>query len=1094
MQKIQHNEYLLSPTDLVKFFGCHHATYLDMHEIASKNAPSAMNEQLSKNGNAHETAYLNILKSQGLSVIEIPKEGILEEERSRLTIEALHSGADVIYQGFLKAHPWRGDADFLIKIQEPSALGDFSYEVLDTKLSKHPKSEYILQLSVYSELLANIQKKEPVLMYIVTGDGKRHDFKVKDFASYYQKSKNSFESFVNNPLQQSTAEPCNYCALCHWKDHCTAQWEASNHLSLVANIQRSQIKRLRTAGITNIKDLAALPIAHEIPDFNKDVLLRLREQALLQEYKRETGKDRFELIPLTPGKGFERIPKRNVGDIFFDMEGDPLHPDGLEYLFGIYYFENKQSVFIPFWGHTHEEEKEAFRKVMTFLNGHLTQYPKAYIYHYNHYEVTALKRLACRYGLFEEMLDNLLRTKKFVDLYKAVRESIRTSEPGYSIKNLETFYMDKREGTVSTAVDSIVFYNKWRESGESCLLKDIETYNELDCASTYKLRDWLLKIKPKGAPFFLSEALVLNNDGVSRKDWEIEYEASKKLLEDKYKIDPKEMYRQLADLIEFHNREKKPQWWAYFERHDKFEDELINDPECLAGLTLAGSQSSAEAHFYCFPPQEYKLKAGRYAKDIRTGKSWFIIQVDDVKNIVKIKPGNTPPPNRLSLGPSDPISTDGIRSAIYRVSDSILEADKKYAAIKDILNKTEPNIKGRQRGQPVSLLKDPLSGAMEAVLNLKKSYLIIQGPPGSGKTYTSSHIIVELMRQGKKVGVAANSHKAIHNLLDQIEKVADSKNFQFFGVKKSSGQESDYQGKYIKNEPKTKKIDLRMSLFAGTAWLFSDSIFDQELDYLFIDEAGQVSVANVVAMGAAAKNIVLVGDQMQLGQPIQGVHPGEAGLSILEFLLGDYQTVPPSRGIFLQDTYRLEPGICKFISEAFYEGRLNPHPSTSNRNLLLDYSDLPSKGVHVIHAKHTGCAQKSVEEGVIIKGVYEKLLGQSFNDGKNIRAVIIDDILVVTPYNVQANHLSAILPEGARVGTVDKFQGQEAPIVLVSMVTSSAEDLPRNIEFLYSQNRLNVAVSRAQCLAVIVFNPALLEVPCKTIEQMRLVNTFCFMG
>lgn len=407
-----------------------------------------------------------------------------------------------------------------------------------------------------------------------------------------------------------------------------------------------------------------------------------------------------------------------------------------------------------------------------------------------------------------------------------------------------------------------------------------------------------------------------------------------------------------------------------------------------------------------------------------------------------------------------------------------------------------PRIRGKIAGSPLITSTDLQNETLEIINNLDNSYLFIQGPPGAGKTYTSSHIIVELMRRGKKIGVAANAHKAIHNLLDKIEAVAKKKGFQFEGAKKASkgSVESYYDGRCIKSIEKTEALTLNENLVAGTAWFFSNEYLKEQLDYLFIDEAGQVAVANVVAMGIAAKNIILIGDQMQLGQPIQGTHPGEAGLSILDFLLSDHATIPPEQGVFLDNTRRMRPSVCQFISDAFYEGRLHAHESTSNRSLVFNGIALPEEGIHVIDAIHEGCSQKSIEEGIIIKRLYQELLEQQFKeDGKEPRIITYKDILVVTPYNVQVNYLRSILPEGAQVGTVDKFQGQEAPIVLISMVTSSAEDLPRNIEFLYSKNRLNVAISRAQCLSVVVVNPNLMEVPCKTVQQMKLVNTFCWL-
>jgi superfamily I DNA and/or RNA helicase len=257
-----------------------------------------------------------------------------------------------------------------------------------------------------------------------------------------------------------------------------------------------------------------------------------------------------------------------------------------------------------------------------------------------------------------------------------------------------------------------------------------------------------------------------------------------------------------------------------------------------------------------------------------------------------------------------------------------------------------------------------------------------------------------------------------------------------------------------------------------------------------------MSLANVVAMGLCAKNIVLVGDQMQLSQPIQGVHPGSSGLSALEYLLGDFATVPPERGIFLATTRRMNPGVCGFISDAVYDGRLKPSSGNENQRVILragaDKALAPA-GLRFVPVEHDGCSQKSQEEAARLRQIYFSLLEQGWVDRDGASHPIgLDDILVVSPYNMQVNLLRSTLPEGARVGTVDKFQGQEAPVVLISMATSSGEDMPRNIEFLFSRNRLNVAISRARCLAVIVASPRLLEVPCNRIEQMRLVNTLCW--
>ena len=383
---------------------------------------------------------------------------------------------------------------------------------------------------------------------------------------------------------------------------------------------------------------------------------------------------------------------------------------------------------------------------------------------------------------------------------------------------------------------------------------------------------------------------------------------------------------------------------------------------------------------------------------------------------------------------------------------------------------------------------------MTAICNLTNSYLLVQGPPGAGKTFTAARAIVELLKRGKRIGVSSNSHKAINTLLNEVEAVAKERKVTLRGVKKCSDDDHRLDGDLIEDVTENGDVfDGDYNLIAGTAWLFAHHDLDQRLDYLFIDEAGQVSLAHVVAMGVSGHNIVLIGDQMQLAQPMQGVHPGESGLSALEYALGDRATVPPSLGIFLDKTRRMNPDVCRFISDAFYDGRLQPDPDNARQRLVLGPSSVATTGLRFIDVEHANCSQSSEAEADRLNGIYRNLLKQRWIDHSGKEAVISPaDILVVSPYNMQVDLLRRKLPKGARIGTVDKFQGQEAAVVLISMATSSSDDMPRNIEFLFSRNRLNVAISGARCLAVIFANPRLLETPCSSIEQMRLVNALCW--
>jgi uncharacterized protein len=479
-----------------------------------------------------------------------------------------------------------------------------------------------------------------------------------------------------------------------------------------------------------------------------------------------------------------------------------------------------------------------------------------------------------------------------------------------------------------------------------------------------------------------------------------------------------------------------------------------------------------------------------------------IVELDEEACRISLKLGPSRPPfgSTLSLIPPGPLGDQLLRDAIYRYAQAVAAGDEsKYEAVTAVLRKALPRVRGIKPGDPILSDVDLLAGVVKAVCSLESSYLLIQGPPGTGKTFKSSHAIVELLAAGRRVAVASHSHKAINVLLSAVEAAAIERGVRFRGAKKSTTNDQFLNGNGMIADITDSKAmgDPTLQLVGGTAWLFAQSKFDQAFDYLVIDEAGQVSLANVVAMGLCARNLVLVGDQMQLSQPTRGFHPGGSGVSVLEHLLGDRATVPEDKGIFLSISRRLHPALCEFISDAIYDGRLTAAEENSTQRLVLsedtDDEGLAPFGLRFVEVSHEARDQRSKEEANRLKQTYDALLSQRWVDraGKE-RQLGINDLLVVTPYNMQVSLLKSMLPPLARVGTVDRFQGQEAAVVLISMATSSGEDIPRNIDFLFSRNRLNVAISRAQCLAIVFASPRLLEVSCNTIEQMRLVNTLCW--
>ena len=1118
-----------SATDLVHFLGCAHRTTLDLIHLEAPMEQAADDEQaqlLADMGIDHEKTFLQRLAGAGKRVVDIGDAGMDVADRFAATLSAMRDGVDVVYQGTLRDGCLFGHSDFLIRVERPSTLGGHGYEVYDTKLARAAQAKHVVQLGFYSRLLASAQGVAPRMMHIALGNGTVASQRVADYAHYIDTALVRFLDRVGRADVITNLQPCASCGMCPWRNRCEAQWLETDHLSQVANITRLQTSRLEAAGVSTLRELALLPEDVVVPKVRPETLAKLRSQAMLQYRARETGQRQVVALPLDPDgvRGFGRLPRPDAGDLFFDMEGNPLEDGGLEYLFGVYLHEDGEARFRAFWAHDRAAERVAFEQFMDFVGEHLRRHPSAHIYHYASYEETALKKLMSVHATRESQVDNLLRRRKLVDLYKVVREGLRVSEPRYSIKNIEHFYRGARSGEVTNAGASIVYYERWKATLDPALLRDIEDYNRDDVVSTYELREWLLGRRPDGVDWFDAPAGERaygtgTEGGDERTPGEIRLEdyrgrlAIDTLPKDEATWSAEERLRMLVwQLLGFHGREARPGWWTMFSRMDMDEEELLEDGESLAGLTLervepATGRAKGGLYTFRFPPQETKLKTGDGATLLPSGDKIRAITVDEDQLRVRFRCAvkREDMPSRVHLGPAGPIAATVLSAAIGRFADSLIASDGRYAAVRALLTLDVPSLCGRNSGSPIVDDGAGTDVIVEAVANLDESYLYIQGPPGAGKTYTGSHVIVELLRRGATVGVTSNSHKAINNLLTAVERVAEERGVGFAGLKKcSSGKdEQHFDGQMIGDVFNNEDVyavlgSTGVSLAAGTAWLFSDPEMDQFVDYLFVDEAGQVSLANLVAMGVSARNIVLLGDQMQLGQPIQGDHPGSSGESALEYLLDGLATIPPERGIFLATTWRMHPDVCRFISEAVYDGRLQPEPGNAQRTLILGADAHPAllpTGIRFITADHDGCGQRSEEEAAIVAALLSSLLRQRYRDKQGAEhPITLDNVLVVAPYNMQVNLLRKTLPEGARVGTVDKFQGQEAEAVIVSMATSSQEFMPRHMEFLYSRNRLNVAVSRARCLAVVVASPKLLEIDCSTPEQMELMNTLCWLG
>jgi len=1117
--KIRNNKVLYSPSDLNNFVSCNYHIKNDLLAKELKLQKKELTADVKlwiKYGEEHEKKYLEVLKKKYKPNITINPSGT-DEERYKNTVDAMKKGFKLINKAFFVDKNFRGEADFLLRIDKKSTLGDFSYEVYDTKITRNLKPKHILQITGYSYFISLVQGSLPSKMYLIDGLQKINEYKVEEFFDYFLYTKNNFEELLEKAKKiKLYPEKCSFCNLCSWQEECEKIWNKDNYINQVCGIKASQVQKLKKEKIFSIADLSKITPTKIKSKINPNTKIKLVSQAKLQEEKRLTGKSRHVIVDTEIGKGFYKMPKPNEGDLFYDIEGFP-QPDKrpFEYLHGIYYANKGKKEFKAFEvkKYKREEEKKIFIELIVFLKEHFAQYPNAFLYHYNDYEKRALRELSTEYSsVYPEghnFVDSLLRQEKFIDLYRVVSQSVQTTEKDLSLKTIEKFYRNERSANIKTADDSIRLFDNWCATYEPQLMKDIVSYNEEDCVSTYELREFLIKNRPEDYPWFSqSEEEILKNTEL--KDFETKEISIIKNLESKKNKDNAVLIDDLINLVGFHRREAKSSYWAKFDRLEKTPEELEDDPECIANAEFvkkfAVDDLAKIGFLYKFNEQNFKVKEGDGATDIFEDKGFGLInkitEIKEDENYIEIvvlkkrleKVGD--PPKNFNFGPRNIIGAKEIAYALDKfIMDYATTKQTKYKCAEDILKNNFPDLKGAKAGSPIiDINKDIVEESINAVKKLNSSYLLIQGPPGAGKTYTSAKIILSLLKDNKKVGVTSNSHKAIINLLSQIEELAEKDNFSFEGMKKYSKgkEEQKLNGNIIKDVDKIISFPEHYLLHAGTAWLFSDARYDQKLDYLFIDEAGQVSLANTLAIATSTKNIILIGDQMQLSQPIKGIHAGSSGKSSLDFLLEEQDTIPVSRGIFLSETRRLTKEICDYISSSFYESRLKPHMATEERSLSLELKNIKNKGIFYLPTDHTDCSQRSDEEANIIKDFYSKIIGKDSFDKEKKKKISIEDIMVVAPFNMQVNTLQKVINEpNARIGTIDKFQGQEAKIVFISMTSSDPENLPRHKEFFFSRNRLNVAISRAQCVAIILFNPKLLLASCQRINEMRLVNNFC---
>jgi predicted RecB family nuclease len=1116
--------FRLAATDLSNHLACRHQTTLDLKVARGERAaPEFLSPNLQvirELGLRHESEYLDSLRKQGLNVVDLQD---LRDDGQAIaeTISFLRQGVDVVSQAPFGSGRWFGRADVLRKVGKRSCLGNWSYEVYDCKLARETKAVTILQLALFSELLAEIQEQEPEFMYVVppgvgfTAEAHRYS----DYAAYYRYVKARIESVCSSAVEAATyPEPCAHCDICPWFRECDRERREDDHLSLVARITRLQRKQLTSWQTDTVAKLAVLPIPLERkPEHgSRESYERVREQARVQVKARTEEEPYYELLPVEERTGFSKLPAPSRGDVFVDLEGDPFAGEsGRQYLFGIAASNPERKLaYERRWGLTADEEKQAFEWLVGRVMRRWNEDPAMHVYHFGAYEPGAFKRLMGKYATCEEEIDRMLRAGLLVDLHTIFKQAARAGVEEYSLKAAEVFHGFKRTTPLTESRGAMRFVEHRLELGWSGQIPDLvlnalEGYNEDDCRSTASLRNWLEGERQKLVDAGAAIARPEIGDGAAPEELDERQKRVAELAAELTRDVPTENRTakqqglwMLAQVLDWHRRENKASWWEGYRLRDLDEEDLAEERASLVGLHFvkrARVDRQIPVDRYTFEKQETDVRSARdvYCRGEKIGRVEAIdfnqrtVDIKKTRKTAEIHPTAVYAWDR-------PFEIKEHAEALFRIAswvkDNEVDAAGKYQAARDLLLRNTPRLSGDETMTARADEKTQAT-AIRIANALDSSVFAIQGPPGSGKTYTGARMICELVRQGKKIGITALSHKVIRNLLEEVVKAARKDGFENVRCMQRSDEEEETADIRVAGNNAEAWAALQsktVNVVGGTSWLWTPVDAFESVDGLFIDEAGQMALADVLAVAQSTRNLVLIGDPQQLERPLKGSHPPGAEKSALEHLLGERKTIPESLGLLLPETWRLHPKICQFTSELFYDGRLASQDLTAHR-VIEGHHWFSGAGLWFVPVAHAGNRNSAAEEVEAVVKIVETLLSPGvrwYEALGNSRPIRLDDILVVAPYNPQVADLSMRLPD-ARIGTVDKFQGQQAPVVIYCLTTSSAEDAPRGMEFLYSLNRLNVATSRAMSTVIVVGNPGLLEPDCQNPRQMRLANALC---
>jgi predicted RecB family nuclease len=1110
-------EGLLTPSKITAWLDCDH--YLTLHrEVdaglrkASRAPFGSLAQLVVDKGITHEADCLAEFRNQGRSVYEVPgrTDGESFAEWVARIGDPFGSGFDVIAQMPLIHDGVRGIADFLVRVPDPEP-GTCAYEPVDAKLARvEGKPGHVLQLCFYADALTAATGAPPRRMHLWLGSGHMESLVTEEFRPYWARLRSQLAALADEESagQVTEPEPCAHCEFCEFQEVCTTQWRDADSLIYVAGIRSNERVELEAEGVETLAGLAS--VSRSLSEFQPERLDRLVEQATLQVRSRDQPEHPppFRIIDPTDdpvwGRGFALMPPPDQGDVFLDFEGDPFwHADaGLFFLFGLIARHASDAwEFEAFWAHDRDQEATATAALIDYLTARREAFPAMHVYHYNHTERTALESLAVLHG-GEGELAALVDTGLFIDLLPIVRNAVQVGTESYGLKHLERLTGYGRGHDIDQGSAAVVEYERYMVDRDPTRLDRIAAYNEDDVRSTLALREWLVTHRPDDLAW--RPARLEPEDGLPELDAQVAALHS---------AGPGTPEHLLGDVLGYWQRE----WRAYvapkLAKAELDTAALLDDRDVLAGLTCLGlvervgktGKPKLPAMRFRWPRQEVGPgPAARWANVLFAGPdgSPRFATVDQIDARRR----------EIDLVWNEQSQELGLVPAAIVLHDWLSPKPKPGALSELATHVLDPAMTGAPNPVSVALLRRDLpvvrpgfgpgpQGFIDDVesitrwsCELDRSYLVIQGPPGTGKTYRGAHIVHSLICSGRRVGITAMSHLAIDNLLDGVVQVfeekgdADTLRCIRRGSEPATGGLPGVQ--YAASNPRCARSEF--NLVAGTTWLFAGGdMLTAPVDVLIIDEAGQLALADALAASRSAHNLILLGDPLQLPQVAQAAHPGGGGLSVLEHVLGEHVTMPRERGVFLHETRRMHPDVCRFISERIYEGRLVSHPSCAVQATEF------GTGLRWLEADHVACTTESQEEAEMVAAEISRLLGTTWVDQHGASArLTVNEFMVVAPYNDQVNRLRAHLDadpatRGVRVGTVDKFQGREAPVVFFTMTTSDADHMPRGAEFLFSQNRLNVAISRARCLAYLVCTEDLLQSRARTIDEMRLISTLC---